>query len=125
MRKRMPSITESADALHQRMQQEKDVQKRQRVQALYLAASGRTHHRHARADLLGVPRPRGAAGFEAYTAGGSDTRRSAQVPRPPLRQRITAPALTALPAKRQAPPGVASAHQLRLWWAEEQQGALA
>jgi hypothetical protein len=36
MRKKMPTITESAAALHQRMKQEKDPKKRQRLQALYI-----------------------------------------------------------------------------------------
>ena len=107
MRNRMPSITASADALHQRLKQEKDVQKRQRLQALSLAASGRAHHRHAIADLLGVHRPSVAAWFEAYAAGGIDKMLSDQVLRPPLRQRITAPALTALQAKLQDPHGCA------------------
>lgn len=71
MRKRMPTITESADALHQRMKQEKDVKKRQRLQALSLAASGRAHHRQEIADLLGVHRHSVAAWFEAYAEGGS------------------------------------------------------
>ena len=71
MRKRMPSITDSADALHQRMTQEKDVKKRQRLQALSLAASGRAHHRQEIADLLGVHRHSVAAWFAAYAEGGS------------------------------------------------------
>ena len=125
MRKRMPTITESADALHQRLKQEKDVKKRQRLPARSLAASGRAHHRQAIADLLGVHRHSVAAWFEAYAEGGGDTRRSSQVPRPPLRQRITAPALTALQEKLQAPHGFASSHQMRLWWAEEPQVSLA
>jgi Homeodomain-like domain-containing protein len=72
MRKKMPPITESADALHQRMKQEKDPKKRQRLQALYLAASGRAHHRQAIAALLGVHRPSVAAWLDAYAAAGLD-----------------------------------------------------
>jgi transposase len=68
----MPTMTESADVLHQRMKQEKDVKKRQRLQALYLAASGRAHHRQDIADLLGVHRHSVAAWFEAYAEGGVD-----------------------------------------------------
>jgi hypothetical protein len=125
MRKRRPTITDSADALHQPMKQEKDVQKRQRLQALSLAASGRAHHRQESADLLGVQRQSVAAWFAASAAGGIDKRRSDQVPRPPLRQRITAPALTALQAKLQDPHGCARSHPMRLWWAEEHQVSLA
>jgi transposase len=125
MRKRMPTITASADALHQRLKQEQDVKKRQRLQALYLAASGRAHHRQEIADLLGVHRHSVAAWFAAYAEGGIDKMLRYQVPRPPLRQRITAPALMALQAKLQAPHGLASYHQIRLWLAEEPQGSLA
>jgi transposase len=121
----MPTITESADALHQRMKQEKDLQKRQRLQALYLAASGRAHHRQEIANLLGVHRHSVAAWFEAYAEGGVDQMLSYQIPRPPLRQRITAPALTALQEKLQDPHGFAGYHQIRLWLAEEHQVTLA
>ena len=125
MRKKMPPITESADALRQRRRQEKDPKKRQRLQALYLAASGRAHHRQEIADILGVHRHSVAAWFAAYAAGGLDHMLSYQVPRPPLRQHITAPALTALQEKLQDPHGFASYHQLRVWLAEEHQVTLA
>ena len=125
MRTKMPTMTESADAWHQRMKKEKDLKKRQRLQALYMVVSGRAHHRQEIADLLGVQRHRGATWFEAYAAGGIDHLLHSQVPRPPLRQRITATALTALQEKLQAPHGCATSHQLRVWLAEEQQGTLA
>jgi transposase len=125
MRKRMPTITESADAFHQRMKQEKDLRKRPRLQALYLAASGRAHHRQDIAALLGVHRHSVAAWFEVYTEGGVDQMLGYQVPRPPLRQRITATALTALQDKLQDPHGFAGYHQIRLWLAEEHQVTLA
>jgi transposase len=125
MRKKMPTITENADALHQRMKQEKDLKKRQRLQALYLAASGRAHQRQEIADLLGVHRHSVAAWFEAYAAGGLDRMLHYQVPRPPLRQRMTATALMALQEKLQDPHGFASYGQLRVWLAEAHQVTLA
>ena len=115
MRKRMPTITESADALPQRMKQEQAPKQRQRLPALYVAASGRAPHRQASAALLGVPRQRVAAWFEAYTAGGIDKMRPYQVPRPPLRQRLTPSALTALPERLRAPRGLAGYPQIRTW----------
>jgi hypothetical protein len=96
MRKRLPTITESPEAWHQRMKQEEDPNKRQRVQALYVAASGYARHRQDIATLLGVHRHRVAAWFDAYAEGGIDQMLHDEVPRPPLRQRITAAALTAL-----------------------------
>ena len=125
MRKKMPTITESADELHQWMKQDKDVTKRHRLQALYLAASGRAHHRQEIAELLGVHRHRVAAWFDAYATGGLDHMLHSQVPRPPLRQRITATALTALQETLQAPHGFAGYEQIRVWLAEEHQGTLA
>jgi transposase len=121
MRKRMPTITESADELHQRMKQEKDLKKRQRLQALYVTASGRAHHRQEIADLLGVHRHSVAAWCDAYAAGGIDQMLSYQVPRPPLRQRITASALTALQEYLQDPHGFAGYAQIRTWLAEQHQ----
>jgi hypothetical protein len=125
MRKKMPTIPASADALHQRMQQEKDLKQRQRLQALYLVARGPAPHRQESAALLGVHRHSVAAWLDGYATGGLAQMRGYQVPRPPLRQRITAAALPALPAKPQAPHGFAGSHQMRAWLAEEQQVTLA
>lgn len=125
MRKKMPTITESADALHQRMKQEKDLKKRQRLQALYLVASGHAHHRQEIAELLGVHRHSVAAWLDGYATGGLDQMLGYQVPRPPRRQRITAAALTALQEKLQDPHGFAGYHQIRAWLAEEHQVTLA
>ena len=121
MRKKMPTIAASADALHQRMKQEKDLKKRQRLQALSLAASGRARHRQEIAALLGVHRHSVAAWFDAYAAGGIAPMRHDQGPRPPVRQRITATALTALQEKLHDPHGFASSHQMRVWLAAEHQ----
>ena len=121
MRKRMPTITESPDAIHQRLKQETDPQKRQRLQALYVAASGHVHHRQDIADLLGVHRHSVAAWFEAYAAGGLAQMLHYEVPRPPLRQRITPTALTALHERLQDPRGFAGYTQIRTWLAEQHQ----
>jgi transposase len=91
MWKRTPTITESADALPQHRKQAKDPKKRQRLQALYMVASGHARYRQEVADLLGVHRHSVAAWFEAYAAGGwsrcsatrSRARPSASASRPP------------------------------------------
>jgi transposase len=121
MRKRMPTITERADELQRRMKQEKDVKKRQRLQALYVVASGRARHRQDIADLLGVHRHSVAAWFDAYAEGGVDKMLTYQVPRPPDRSRITPTARTALQAHLQDPHGCAGYTQLRTWLAEQHQ----
>jgi hypothetical protein len=69
MRKKRPTITESAAERHPRMKQEKDVKKRQRLQALYLVANGPARHRQELAALLGVHRHSVGAWLEAYAAG--------------------------------------------------------
>jgi transposase len=124
MRKRRPAITESADELHQRLKQEKDVKQRHRVQALYLVASGHARPRQDLAVLLGVHRHSVAAWLDASAAGGLEQALSYQVPRPPRRQRITPTALAALQDRLQDPHGFAGYAQLRAWLAEQHQVSL-
>jgi transposase len=121
MRKKMPTITESAAELHQRMKQAKDAKQRQRLQALYLVVSGHAQRRQTLAALLGVHRHSVAAWLDAYVEGGLDKMLSYQVPRPPNRSRITPTALTALQAHLQEPHGFAGYAQLRTWLAEQHQ----
>jgi transposase len=121
MRKKMPLITASADALHQRLKQAKDVKQRQRVQALSLVVSGHARHRQELAAFLGVHRHSVAAWLDASAAGGLDQMLRDQVPRPPDRSRITPTALTALHARLQDPQGFAGYTQLRTWLAEQHQ----
>ena len=124
MRKKLPTIHESAEALHQRMKREPDVKKRHRLHALYLVASGQAQYRKDVASLLGVHRHSVAAWFDAYAAGGVDQALHYQMSIPPVHRRITATALTALQEKLQDPKGFAGYDQLRVWLAEEHQVAL-
>jgi transposase len=121
MRKKMPTITASAEDLHQRMKYEKDVKKRHRLQALYLVVSGHARPRQELAALVGVHRHSVAAWLDAYTAGGLHQLLSYQGPRPPSRSRIPPTALTALQEHLQAPPGFAGYAQRRTWLAEQHQ----
>ena len=115
MRKRLPTITESPEEWHQRLKQEKDPQKPQRVQALYVAASGSAQHRQDSAPLLGVHCHRVAAWFAAYAAGGIDQMLRYEGPRPPLRQRLPSSALTARQERVRDPHGFAGDTQSRPW----------
>jgi len=124
MRKAMPRITESADELQRRMKSEPDLKKRQRLHALYLAASGHARHRQEIAALLGVHRHSVAAWLQAYAEGGVEHALSYQVPRPPVHRRIMDTAMRALQAKLQEPQGFAGYNQLRVWLAEEHQVTL-
>lgn len=125
MRKAMPQMTETADELQRRMKSEPDHKKRQRLHALYLAASGQARHRQAMAALRGVHRHSVAAWCRAYAEGGLDHTLRYQRPLPPVHQRSTAAALAALQDKLQDPHGFASYHQIRAWLAEEHQVSLA
>jgi transposase len=119
MRKKMPTITASADELQQRMRREKDGTKRQRLQALYVAASGQAAHRQEIAALLGVHRHSVAGWFAAYTAGGIEQALRYQVPRPTVPRRLTDPALTALKATLEEPAGCAKYNDIRTWLAAQ------
>jgi transposase len=121
MRKKMPTITESAAELVRRMQDEPDGKKRQRLHALYLVASGQARHRKEVAAMLHVHRHSVAAWFAAYTAGGLEQALQYQVPQPTRSRRITETALTALKAQLQTPTGFPSYGHIRTWLAEQYQ----
>ena len=124
MRKKLPTIHESAEELHHRMKSEPDVKKRQRLHALYLVASGQARHRKDVALLLGVHRHSVAAWFDAYAAGGVDQALRYHIATPPVHRRITDAAITALQEKLTEPHGFAGYDQIRLWLATEHQVAL-
>ena len=121
MRKKMPTITESAAALVRRMQDEPDGKKRQRLHALYLVASGQARYRQEVAAMLRLHRHSVAAWFAAYTAGGLEQALQYHVPKPVRSRRITETALTALKAQLQTPTGFSSYRHIRAWLAEQHQ----
>jgi transposase len=121
MRKKMPTITESAAELVRRMQDEPDSKKRQRLHALYLVASGQARHRKEVAVTLRVHRHSVAAWFAAYAAGGVEQALRYDVPRPTRSRRITETALTALTAQLQTARGFPSYGAIRTWLAEQHQ----
>ncbi len=75
MRKKLPTMHESAAELHQRLKSATDGKRRHRLQALYLVASGQARPRQAVARLLGVHRHSLAAWFAAYAQGGVEQAR--------------------------------------------------
>jgi transposase len=72
MRKPIPPITETVGELKQRLHQERNVHKQQRLQMLYLLASGQAHERQQVAAVLGVHRNTIARWLDRYAAGGLD-----------------------------------------------------
>jgi transposase len=121
MRKKMPTMTESAADLLQRMKSEPDLKKRQRLHALYLVASGQARHRKDVAKTLGVHRHSVAAWLAAYAVGGVEQALRYDVPQPTRVRRMTEPALAALKEQLQTPTGFASYGQIRTWLAEQHQ----
>jgi transposase len=121
MRKAMPTITESAEELQQRMKREPDAKKRQRLHALYLAASGQARHRKDIATLLGVHRHSVAAWLDAYADGGLAQALDYRVSTPPVHRRITDTAVQALQTQLNDPRGFAGYNQIRQWLAKEHQ----
>lgn len=121
MRKKMPTITESAAELVRRMQDEPDGKKRPRLHALYLVASGQARHRKEVAALLHVHRHSVAAWLAAYTAGGLEQALQYHVPQPTRSRRLTDTALAALKAQLQTTTGFPSYGHIRTWLAEQHQ----
>jgi transposase len=72
MRKKLPQIDHSREELHRLLKAERDVQKRQRLQALYLLVSRQAKTRLAVAELLGVHRHSVGTWLELYEQGGLD-----------------------------------------------------
>ena len=114
MNKTLPIIHESADALKQQLQQERDPRKRQRLHALYLLASGHATNRSAVATLLGVDRNTIGRWLTQYRDGGLAALLAVYVPtgkRPAL-----APDQVAQLRQRLAQPdGFASYGEIQQW----------
>ena len=70
MKKKLPQINPSREELQQLLKAERDVQKRQRLQALYLLVSRQAKTRLAVAELLGVHRHSVGTWLELYEQGG-------------------------------------------------------
>src|SRR4029450_1685406 len=105
MRKKMPTVMESAAELLRRMKSEPDIKKRQRLHALYLVASGQARHRKDVAQTLGVHRHSVAAWCAAYAAGGRAQALRYDVPHPTRVRRMTETALRALQEQLRIPVG--------------------
>jgi putative transposase len=70
MNKALPTISESPEVLHTQLRAERNAKRRQRLQALYLLASGQATSRVALARLLAVHRHTMRAWLTRYAAGG-------------------------------------------------------
>lgn len=70
MNKALPKIKESVEDLRKKLKAEKDKQKANRLQALYLVASGQARFRSEICRMLGFNRNSVSHWFSAYEMGG-------------------------------------------------------
>jgi transposase len=118
MNKALPTITESPTALQRRLRAEPEARKRQRLQALYLVASGQAPTRLALAQLLAVHRHTIRAWLTLYEAGGLDTLLT--IHKAPGRvSRLTPPMQEKLHARLQEPQGFASYGAIQQYLAQD------
>ena len=80
MRRGMPAVGESVEALKGRMEKESNGVKRQRVQMLYLVASGQARERQEVAHLLGLHRNTVGKWMQRYEQGGLEGLLEVRVP---------------------------------------------
>jgi transposase len=118
MYKALPPITERAGELQQRLRAEKDSQKRQRLQALYLLATGQATSRLQVADLLAVHRHTVRAWLAVYEDGGVGALLT--IRKPPGKRSLLTPAVrTKLQARLQRPRGFGSYRELQQYLATD------
>jgi transposase len=118
MYKPLPTITESAEALQHRFKTEKDPQKRQRLQALYLLASGQATSRLAVAELLAVHRHTVRAWLATYEEGGLSALLTIQ--KAPGKRSALTPAVRAkLQTRLRQPQGFGSYREIQQYLATE------
>jgi transposase len=120
MKKPLPDIHEEASMLKQRMHQEKDARKTQRLHALYLAKSGQLTTRQEIAAYLGVHRNTVSRWFTSYASSGLEELLTITQPTPPTGQRsLPQVALDGLKQKLSTPEGWRSYGAIQRWLAEE------
>lgn len=114
MYRKLPPISETAEELRQLMRRERNAKKRERLQMLYLLASGQASSRKAAAQQLGVYRETVSDWLNAYVAGGLEQLLTLHVPagRSPL---ASPEALADLEQALHQPKGFASYDEIRLF----------
>ena len=120
MYRALPTITETAEELKARLSAERHRQKRQRLHALYLLASGQARTRQQVAQLLGVHRETVGAWLATYATGGLTALLDVYVA--PGKQPSLPPDVErALQQQLCHPDGFASYEAIRLWLLETHQ----
>ena len=118
MNKLLPTITESPEALQKQLRAATDTKKRQRLQALYLVASGQVRSRLALAELMAVHRHTIRAWLSLYEQGGLPAVLAIQ--KAPGKASTVAPQVrTQLQARLEDPRGFASYGEIQQYLAAE------
>ena len=119
MRRSIPPLSETVDELKQHLRQERNVHKVQRLQMLYLLASGQAHARQDVAALLGVHRNTIGRWLASYTSGGLDALLNIYVAKgKPLS--LAPDVLSSIEQALRQPTGFASYYALQQWVRKEQ-----
>jgi transposase len=118
MYRKLPVITETADDLRQRMRQERQAKKRERLHMLYLLVTKQATSRKAVATQLGVYRETVGHWLDAYEAGGLEKLLDLYIP-PGRAPSVAGDALTAREKALRDPKGFGSYDELRVWLFEQ------
>lgn len=118
MKKCIPTITESPDDLRRLLKAEKDVRKRQRLEALYVLRSGQAKTRQQVAALLGVHRHTVGAWLAAYEQEGRPAMLTIGTA-PGRVSSVTPEVKEALRARLAQPQGFGSYGQIQQYLAQE------
>lgn len=114
MRRGMPVIGEGVEELKKRMQGEKEGVKRQRLQMLYLVASGQARERQAVAAMLGVHRNTVGKWLACYEREGVEGMLEVRVP-PGARAALNAAQVADLRGALAQPHGFGSYGEVQRW----------
>jgi len=114
MRKALPSIAESPDALKAQFKQARQPAKQARLHALYLLASGQATSRQEVAALLGVDRNTVGRWLTTYADGGLPALLAIYIPAG-KRKPLTPAQLQTLQSALQQPAGFASFSAVQQW----------
>jgi transposase len=124
MKKSLPQIRHSREELQQLLKAERDVQKRQRLQALYLLVSRQAKTRSAVAELLGVHRHSVGTWLELYEQGGLEG--LLMIKKAPGKRALACPeVIEALRRRLQQPEGFASYGEIQIYLEREHQVSMA
>ena len=116
----LPEITEDTADLHQQLRAERDPERKRRLHALVLLATGQATTRYEVADHLAVHRHTVARWLRRYDDGGLDALLTRAKPGPAPGQRtLPEPVLDALRARLNDPAGFKGYDAVQAWLRDE------